>query len=134
MAMTDNQKAAGGRNRLLVVDDDVEIRRMLTRLLETEGYVVSDAATGEELMAALNNGVRPDLILLDVMLSEENGFDLLTAVRRSSDVPVILLTGRGDEMDRVLGLRLGADDYIAKPFSGPELAARVVSVLRRYAG
>ncbi len=133
MAMTDNQKAAGGRNRLLVVDDDAEIRRMLTRLLETEGYVVSDAATGEELMAALNNGVRPDLILLDVMLSEENGFDLLTAVRRSSDVPVILLTGRGDEMDRVLGLRLGADDYIAKPFSGPELAARVVSVLRRYA-
>jgi DNA-binding response OmpR family regulator len=130
--MNDNQIAAAGRSRLLVVDDDAEIRRMLIRLLEAEGYQVNEASNGEELMTALNNGVRPDLILLDVMLSEENGFDLLTAVRRSSDVPVILLTGRGDEMDRVLGLRLGADDYIAKPFSGPELAARVISVLRRY--
>ena len=130
--MTETQKAPAGRNRLLVVDDDAEIRRMLMRLLEAEGYHVSQAASGSELMTALNNGTRPDLILLDVMLSEENGFDLLTAIRRSSDIPVILLTGRGDEMDRVLGLRLGADDYVAKPFSGPELAARIISVLRRY--
>ena len=69
--MTDNQKAAGGRNRLLVVDDDAEIRRMLKRLMEAEGYLVNEAATGPELMAALDDGVRPDLILLDVMLSEE---------------------------------------------------------------
>jgi DNA-binding response OmpR family regulator len=130
--MIDNSKAAGGRNRLLVVDDDPEIRSLLTRLLEGEGYLVSQAASGPELMAALSNGMRPDLILLDVMLADESGFDLLTAIRRSSDVPVILLTGRSAEMDRVLGLRLGADDYVAKPFSGPELAARVISVLRRY--
>ena len=131
-ATIDNHKAGGGRHRLLVVDDDAEIRRMLKRLLEAEGYLVNEAATGPELMSSLANGFSPDLILLDVMLSEESGFDLLTAVRRSNDIPVILLTGRGGEMDRVLGLRLGADDYVAKPFSGPELAARVVSVLRRY--
>lgn len=130
--MTENHKFGGGRYRLLVVDDDAEIRRVLMKLLEGEGYLVSEAATGAELMSILANGVRPDLILLDVMLSEENGFDLLTAIRRTNDVPVILLTGRGGEMDRVLGLRLGADDYVAKPFSGPELAARVISVLRRY--
>lgn len=130
--MTENHKIGGGRYRLLVVDDDAEIRRVLIKLLEGEGYLVTEAATGAELMSALANGVRPDLILLDVMLSEENGFDLLTAIRRTNDVPVILLTGRGGEMDRVLGLRLGADDYVAKPFSAPELAARVISVLRRY--
>lgn len=128
----ENHKNSGGRHRLLVVDDDAEIRRMLKRLLESEGYLVNEAATGSELMGSLANGSSPDLILLDVMLAEENGFDLLTAVRRAHDIPVILLTGRGGEMDRVLGLRLGADDYIAKPFSGAELAARVVSVLRRY--
>ena len=103
---------------------------MLSRLLASEGYQVAEAATGAELLNSLA-GRAPDLVLLDVMLDHEDGLDLLTAIRRSSDAPVILLTGRNDESDRVLGLRLGADDYVAKPFSSAELLARIGSVLRR---
>ena len=99
--------------------------------LEEEGHQLVEAGTGPELLSAL--GSRPlDLVLLDVMLASESGFDLLADVRRTSNVPVILLTARMAESDRVLGLRLGADDYVVKPFSPAELAARVASVLRRY--
>ncbi|MGD0254557.1 MAG: response regulator transcription factor [Acidimicrobiales bacterium] len=115
---------------LLVVDDDPEVRSMVSRLLEAEGYETESAATGAEMMEKLSHR-GADLVILDVMLAGENGFDLLAAIRRTSHVPVILLTGRGGESDRVLGLRLGADDYVAKPFSSAELAARVASVLRR---
>jgi len=127
-----HSKLAASRSlgRLLVVDDDPDVRSMLSRLLASEGYEVTEAATGAETLSALP-GVRPDLVILDVMLSGEDGFDLLAAIRRSSNVPVILLTGRGRESDRVLGLRLGADDYVVKPFSAAELAARVGTVLRR---
>ncbi len=124
------KKRAGTRARLLVVDDDPDVRRVLVRMLEDEGYQVSEAANGDEVKSALGSGA-PELVLLDLMLSEEDGFDLLAEIRRSSDVPVIILTARIAEADRVLGLRLGADDYVVKPFSGPELAARVGSVLRR---
>ncbi|MHB8439760.1 MAG: response regulator [Acidimicrobiales bacterium] len=116
--------------RLLVVDDDPDVRSMLGRLLASEGYEVEEASTGTETLAALA-GRRADLVILDVMLTGEDGFDLLAAMRRSSNVPVILLTGRGRETDRVLGLKLGADDYVVKPFSAAELAARVGTVLRR---
>jgi DNA-binding response OmpR family regulator len=103
---------------------------MLSRLLEDEGYSVEQASTGAEASAAL--ALRPpDLVILDVMLSTEDGFDVLATLRRTSNVPVILVTGRGREADRVLGLKLGADDYVVKPFSSAELAARVGSVLRR---
>ncbi len=115
---------------LLVVDDEPEVRFMLGRLLEAEGYKTELVASGVETMEKLSHD-RADLVILDVMLAGENGFDLLTAIRRISDIPVILLSGRHTESDRVLGLRLGADDYIAKPFSAAELAARVASVLRR---
>ena len=118
------------KGTVLVVDDDEEIRGMLCRLLASEGYSVSEAATGGELLNTLATRA-PDLILLDVMLDHEDGLDLLTAIRRSSEAPVILLTGRNEESDRVLGLRLGADDYVAKPFSSAELLARIGSVLRR---
>jgi two-component system, OmpR family, phosphate regulon response regulator PhoB len=118
--------------RLLVVDDDPEVRGMLIRLLEDEGYKISEATTGDEAIAALQKSP-PDLVILDVMLTTESGFDVLAAIRRSSDVPVILVTAKGQETDRVLGLKLGADDYVVKPFSGAELAARVGSVLRRSA-
>jgi DNA-binding response OmpR family regulator len=114
--------------RLLVVDDDPEVRGLLVRLLESEGYQVEEAATGAEATAALS-GRSPDLVILDVMLTTEDGFDVLAAIRRTSDVPVILVTAKGHESDRVLGLKLGADDYVVKPFSPAELAARVV--LRR---
>ncbi len=116
--------------RLLVVDDDADVRSMLSRLLVAEGYDVEEAATGSQTLAAVA-GRRVDLVILDVMLVGEDGFDLLAAIRRSSNVPVILLTGRGRESDRVLGLKLGADDYVVKPFSAAELAARVGTVLRR---
>lgn len=116
--------------RLLVVDDDDEVRQMLMRLLVAEGFRVSEATTGEEVTKALATRP-PDLIVLDVMLKNENGFDLLTTIRRAHETPVILLTGRDRENDRVLGLRLGADDYVVKPFSPDELVARIASVLRR---
>jgi DNA-binding response OmpR family regulator len=116
--------------KVLVVDDDPEVRGMLSRLLEVEGYKVTEAVTGAEAINSLTNG-QPDLVILDVMLTTEDGFDVLAAIRRTSDVPVILVTARGQETDRVLGLKLGADDYVVKPFSPAELAARVGTVLRR---
>ncbi len=116
--------------KLLVVDDDPEVRGMLSRLLEVEGYKVTEAMTGAEAIGSLSNG-QPDLVILDVMLTTEDGFDVLAAIRRTSDVPVILVTAKGLEADRVLGLKLGADDYVVKPFSPAELAARVGTVLRR---
>ena len=91
---------------------------------------MAEATSGDELTKALASRP-PDLIVLDVMLKNENGFDLLTSIRRSHQTPVILLTGRDRENDRVLGLRLGADDYVVKPFSPDELVARIASVLRR---
>jgi DNA-binding response OmpR family regulator len=116
-----------------VVDDDPEVRGMLTRLLEAEGYKVAEATTGSEAIGTLAK-VPPDIVILDVMLTTEDGFDVLAAIRRTSEVPVILVTAKGHETDRVLGLKLGADDYVVKPFSAAELAARVGTVLRRTTG
>jgi DNA-binding response OmpR family regulator len=120
----------GPVGRLLVVDDDNDVRSLLTRLLRAEGYEVEEAATGSAAVEAVTKRP-PDLMILDLMLNGEDGLDVLAAVRRAGDVPVICVTGRSGETERVLGLRLGADDYIAKPFSGAELTARVASVLRR---
>ena len=103
---------------------------MLSRILSEEGYRVAEAADGEGLMKAVAEQTA-DLVLLDVMLAHEDGMDVLASLRRTSDVPVIMLTARGKELDRVLGLKLGADDYVVKPFSTPELTARIASVLRR---
>lgn len=128
--MSENEARTLTRGRLLVVDDDPDIRQMLVRLLETEGYQVAEAANGAEAGAAMANRP-PDLVLLDVMLANEDGFELLTGIRRNSETPIILLTARDRENDRVLGLRLGADDYVVKPFSADELVARIGSVLRR---
>jgi len=100
--------------------------------LEGEGFEVEGAATVGEALTVFQRHP-PDLVLLDVMLAGEDGLELLMELRRTHDVPVILLTGRGDEVDRVLGLRMGADDYVVKPFSTAELSARISSVLRRTA-
>ncbi len=116
--------------RILVVDDDEPTRTLLRRLLATEGFEVDEAPDGPtalEKVAAL----APDLLLLDVMMPGQDGLDVLEEVRRTSDVPVILLTAKGDEADRVLGFRFGADDYVVKPFSTAELASRIAAVLRR---
>ncbi len=117
-------------HRVLVVDDDDGVRALLTRYLELEGYEVQQAADGPSALESLASHP-PDLVLLDVMLPMEDGLQILTRVRRESDVAVILLTGRDAEADRVLGLKLGADDYVVKPFSPAEVAARIGSVLRR---
>jgi len=118
---------------VLVVDDDEAVRILLTRYLEMEGFQVEQVAEGGAALAAIE-ATHPDLVLLDLMLPAQDGLDILTRLRRDSDVPVILLTSRGSEADRILGLKLGADDYVVKPFSLGELTARIGSVLRRTRG
>ncbi len=115
---------------ILVVDDDREIRTLLRDYLEKNGYKATAVADGEETRRALERG-RFDLIVLDLMLPHESGLDICRALRASSDIPVIMLTALGDEVDRVVGLEVGADDYVSKPFSPRELLGRIKAVLRR---
>jgi len=119
-----------GGARILVVDDDRPTRTMLCRLLTTEGYEVDEAPDGPTAISKVAER-EPDLLLLDVMMPGQDGLDVLQDLRRTSDVAVILLTAKGDETDRVLGFRYGADDYVVKPFSSAELAGRIAAVLRR---
>jgi DNA-binding response OmpR family regulator len=115
---------------ILVVDDDPRIRQMLTRYFEQEGYRVSAAANGTAMRAQLN--AKPvDVILLDVVMPGEDGLTIAREIRARSDVGIIMLTGRDEVLDRVVGLEVGADDYIAKPFHLREVLARVKSVVRR---
>ena len=117
-------------NHILVVDDDPKVRTLLRRCFEGEGFAVSEAKDGAELRAHLAR--QPvTLITLDLNLGNENGLDLAREVRKDRNVPIIMLTGKGDAIDRVVGLELGADDYLAKPFELRELVARVRAVLRR---
>ena len=116
--------------RILVVDDEAMVRGLLKRLLTLEGYEVLEVEDGQAALEHVRKDP-PDLILLDLMLPGRDGLDILGDLRRTTDVPVILLTARGEEADRVVGLKLGADDYVVKPFSAAELSARVQSVLRR---
>lgn len=118
------------RPLVLVVDDEEAVRALLRRYLELEGYEVCEAGDGPIALTTIADR-NPDLVLLDRMLPAEDGLDVLTRLRRQSDVPVILLTGLGDEGERVLGLKLGADDYVVKPFSPAEIVARISTVLRR---
>ena len=113
-----------------MVDDEPMVREVVARYLERDGFRVESAADGAEALHLLSRR-SPDLVVLDVMLPLVGGLDVLGQVRKRSDVPVILLTARSEEPDRVLGLELGADDYMVKPFSPRELVARVRSVLRR---
>lgn len=113
-----------------MVDDDEVTRHIVVRSLASRGYQIMEAADGLQAVAAVA-GHPLDLIVLDVMLPALDGFGVLAAVRQNSEIPVILLTGRAAEADRVQGLLLGADDYVVKPFSPAELAARVATVLRR---
>jgi two-component system, OmpR family, response regulator len=114
---------------ILVVDDDQRIRQMLSRYFDQEGYRVSVAADGAALRAQLTDSV--DVILLDVIMPGEDGVTLAREIRAKLDVGIIMLTGRGDVLDRIVGLEVGADDYIPKPFHLREVLARVKSVLRR---
>lgn len=115
---------------ILVVDDDPKVRTLLRRCLEGEGFAVSDAKDGAELHTCLQR--QPiSLITLDLNLGKENGLDLARDIRKQRNIPIIMLTGKGDAIDRVVGLEVGADDYLAKPFELRELVARIRAVLRR---
>ena len=118
------------QDHILIVDDDAEIRSLLGEYLHKQGYRATAVADGKGMRAAIEKS-RPDAIVLDLMLPGEDGLDLCRAVRARSNIPIIMLTARGDETDRIVGLELGADDYIAKPFNPRELLARLKSVLRR---
>ena len=119
--------------RVLVVDDEARIRTVLRAYLEAEGFAVSEAASGREALkgAAAEANRRPMLVLLDVGLPDLDGLEVLRAIRQTSDVPVILVTARAEEVDKLVGLGVGADDYVTKPFSPREVVARVRAVLRR---
>ncbi len=117
-------------SRVLLIDDDARLPELLTSYLEQNGVALSHAADGPRGLAALEQGAF-DAVLLDVMMPGMDGLEVVRRVRAKSNVPVIMLTARGDETDRVVGLELGADDYVAKPFSPRELLARLKAVLRR---
>ena len=116
--------------RILVVDDDPKIRTLLRRCLERESYHVSEAANMSETLAKIAASA-PDLITLDLQLGADDGFEIARGIRRVSDVPIVMVTGKADLIDRVVGLEIGADDYIVKPFHVREVIARIKSVLRR---
>lgn len=116
--------------KILVVDDEEKIREMVKNYLEKEGYEVIQAADGTEALESINRD-RPSLIVLDWMLPGMSGLEICRHVREKSNIPIIMLTAKTEEVDKLLGLELGADDYITKPFSLRELAARIKVVLRR---
>jgi two-component system response regulator ResD len=118
------------QRRILLVDDEASLRMLVRRYLQRDGYLVVEAVDGAQALQRLAE--QPfDLAVIDVMMPKVDGFDLVRQIRSRSDIPVIMLTGRGEESSRVAGLELGADDYMVKPFSMPELVARVRARLRR---
>lgn len=118
--------------RILVVDDDPKIRTMLRRCLEGESYEISETSTMSETLAEIV-AYPPDLVTLDLQLGPDDGLDVARAIRKISNVPIVMVTGKADLIDRIVGLEIGADDYIVKPFHVREVIARVKSVLRRSA-
>jgi two-component system OmpR family response regulator len=120
----------GDTPHILVVDDDREIRNLLRDYLEKNGFRATAVGDGQETRRALERG-KVDLIVLDLMLPHESGLEICRELRTSSDIPIIMLTALGEEVDRVVGLEVGADDYVAKPFSPRELLGRIRAVLRR---
>ncbi len=131
--MTENnelQAEQEAHQKILVADDEASIRRILEARLSMIGYDIVTATDGEEAIAAFNKH-NPDLIVLDVMMPKIDGYGVVREIRRTSDVPIIILTALGDVSERITGLELGADDYVIKPFSPKELEARVKAVLRR---
>lgn len=115
---------------VLVVDDEAPLRELIRAYLEREGYSVREATNGKEALASVANE-QPDVMVLDLMIPEIDGIEVCRRIRSTSDVYIIMLTARADEVDRVVGLEVGADDYLTKPFSPRELVARVRAVLRR---
>lgn len=119
--------------KILVVDDDVNICELLRLYLEKDGYSVIIVNDGMEAISAFQDS-KPDLVLLDIMLPKLDGWQVCREIRKTSDTPIIMLTAKGETFDKVLGLELGADDYVVKPFDAKEVLARVKAVLRRTGG
>ena len=115
---------------ILVIDDDERLRELVAEYLSSRGFAVQTAEDGEAGLAVLASQ-SPDLVVLDVMMPGRDGFEMVKEIRKDSRVPIIMLTARGDETDRIVGLELGADDYLPKPFNPRELLARIQAVLRR---
>lgn len=115
---------------ILVIDDEPNIQELARIYLEKEGYRVEPAGSGQDALSKLASH-KPSLIVLDLMLPDINGFEVCREIRKSSEIPIIMLTARKDDIDKILGLELGADDYLTKPFNPRELVARVKAVLRR---
>lgn len=119
-----------GNQKILVVDDNEEIRNILHILLESEGYIIIEAPDGETALTLVNDTI--DLIILDIMMPGISGLDVCKKIRETYQMPILFLTAKGTDSDKSLGLLIGADDYLSKPFSHSELTARVKSMLRRY--
>ena len=117
--------------RIMVVDDEPNIIELARLYLEREGYQVDGIGNGEDALSRLGD-INPDLVVLDVMLPDIDGFEVCRQLRTKSDVPILMLTARREDIDKILGLELGADDYFTKPFNPRELVARVKAILRRY--
>ncbi len=117
--------------KIMIVDDDENIAELISLYLNKEGYETKEFYNGAEALKEFSN-FTPDLIILDIMLPETDGYEVCTDIRKKSSIPIIMLTAKGETFDKVLGLELGADDYIVKPFESKELLARVKAVLRRY--
>ena len=126
-------RTIGPMARILIVDDEPKIVRLVADYLENGGFSVVTARTGDEAVMRVRTDA-PDLVVLDLGLPGLDGLDVTRAIRRNGELPIIMLTARDDETDRIIGLELGADDYVTKPFSPRELVARVRAVLRRHAG
>src|SRR5512144_1487347 len=118
---------------LLIVEDDLEISRLLADFLQREGFEVECADSGKAMDAVLQR-MRPDLLVLDLMLPGEDGLSICRRLRADDNIPILMLTAKSDEIDRVVGLEMGADDYLTKPFAPRELLARVRAILRRANG
>ena len=116
--------------KILIVDDDKKLQKLLTTYLQEYGFNVTSLFTAENTLSEIKNG-QPEIVILDIVLPDGNGLDLLRTIRRESTLPVIMLSAKGEETDRIVGLEMGADDYLPKPFSSRELLARINAVLRR---
>ena len=116
---------------VLVADDEKNIVQLARMYLQAEGFTVETAANGREALEKVRTA-KPDLLVLDLMMPEVDGWEVCRRLRKESDLPIIMLTARGDDVDKIVGLELGADDYMTKPFNARELVARVKAVLRRY--
>jgi len=116
--------------KILVIDDDDIIRKVVSKTMEQEGYRVISVDTGQEGLDAFNKE-HPDLVIVDLMLPDADGYDICFSIRKESSVPIIILSAKDEEVDKVVGFRMGVDDYVTKPFSSTELALRVKAILRR---